>query len=137
MAGQASINFGSGCSAAPSKRSEGGHLPESSKVREIQRVLDRAIAVSEVIAVSECLIFAIEQHDPQGLPLVDNVFVPALKYLISKRDARWIRVAWYLPEGEKFFHELPAEYADLVLENLLALNRIDDDAESILTPIAM
>src|SRR6266581_2909357 len=103
----------------------------------VKKVLDRAIAVDEVIAVSECLIFAIEQHDPQGLPLVDNVFVPAIKYLISKRDTRWIRGAWYLPEGEKFFHELPSEYADLVLENLLALNRIDHDAESILTPIAM
>jgi ppGpp synthetase/RelA/SpoT-type nucleotidyltranferase len=103
----------------------------------VKKVLDRAIAVDEVIAVSECLIFAIENHDSQGLPLVDNVFVPAIKYLNGKQDARWIRGAWYLPESEKFFYELPSEYADLVLENLLALNRIDHDAESILTPIAM
>lgn len=103
----------------------------------VKKVLERAIVVDEEIAVFECLIFAIENHDPQGLPLVDNVFVPAIKYLIGKRDARWILGAWYLPEGEKFFYELPAEYADLVLENLLALNRIDDDAESIMIPIAM
>ncbi len=103
----------------------------------VKEVLERAIAVDEAIAVSECLIFAIENHDPQGLPLVDTVFVPAIKYLISKRDARWIDRAWFLPEGEKFFQGLPSEYADLVLENLLALNRIDDEAESILTPIAM
>ncbi len=103
----------------------------------VKMVLDRAIAVDEVIAVSQCLIFAIENHDPQGLPLVDNVFVPAIKYLISKRDARWIRGAWYLSEREKFFNELPSEYADLVLENLLALSGIDDDAEYVLTPIAM
>src|SRR2546427_8167253 len=55
--------------------------------------------------------------------LFRSVYVPAIKYLISKRDARWIRGAWYLPEREKFFNELPAEFADLVLENLLALNR--------------
>ncbi len=103
----------------------------------VKKVLERAMAVDEVIAVSECLIFAIENYDPQELPLADNVFVPAIKYLISKRDARWIRGAWYLPEREKFFNELPAQYADLVLENLLALNRIDHDAEYILTPIAM
>ena len=103
----------------------------------VKEVLERAIAVDEAIAVSECLIFAIENHDPQGLPLVDNVFVPAIKYLISKRDARWIDRAWFLPEGEKFFQGLPSEYADLVLENLLALHRIDHEAESILTPIAM
>ncbi len=113
------------------------HSVKKDAAGTVKKVLDRAIAVDEVIGVSECLIFAIEQHDPQGLPLVDNVFVPAIKYLISKRDTRWIRGAWYLPEGEKFFHELPSEYADLVLENLLALNRIDHDAESILTPIAM
>ena len=103
----------------------------------VQRVLDKAIAVDEAIAVSECLIFTIENHDPQGLPLVDNVFVPAIKYLVSKRDARWMDGAWFLPEGEKFFHELPSEYADLVLENLLVLHKIDHEAESILTPIAM
>jgi len=103
----------------------------------VKKVLDRAIAVDEGIAVSECLIFAIEHHNLQELPLVDNVFVPAIKYLISKRDAQWIYRAYYLSEGEKFFHEIPSEDADLVLENLLALNRIDHEAESILTPIAM
>ncbi len=103
----------------------------------VKRVLDRAMAVDEGMAVSECLIFAIENHDLQELPLVATVFVPAIKYLISKRNAQWIYRAYFLPEGKKFFHELPSEYADLVLENLLALNRIDHDAESILTPIAM
>jgi hypothetical protein len=113
------------------------HLVKKDAAGTVKKVLDRAIAVDEVIAVSECLFFAIENHDPQGLPLVDNVFVPAIKYLISKRDGRWVRGAGYLPEREKFFHELPAEYADLVLENLLALNKIDHDAECILAPIAM
>jgi ppGpp synthetase/RelA/SpoT-type nucleotidyltranferase len=103
----------------------------------VKRVLDKAIAIDEGMAVSECLIFAIENHDPQELPLVVNVFVPAIKYLISKRDAQWIYRAYFLPEGKEFFHALPSEYADLVLENLLALNRIDYDAECILTPIAM
>jgi len=113
------------------------HLVKKDAAGTVKKVLDRAIAVDEVIAVSECLIFAIENHDPQGLPLVDNVFVPAIKYLISKRDAQWIHRAYYLPQDEKFFHELPSEDADLVLENLLALSRIDYDVECILTPIAM
>jgi ppGpp synthetase/RelA/SpoT-type nucleotidyltranferase len=103
----------------------------------VKRVLNGAIAVDEWMAVSECLIFAIENHDPQALPLVDNVFVPAIKYLISKREVQWIYRAYFLLEGKKFFHELPSEYADLVLENLLALNRINHKAESILVPIAM
>jgi|SRR6266487_698561 len=113
------------------------HLVKKAAAGTIMKVLDKAIAVNEVIAVSECLIFAIENHDPQELPLVDNVFVPAIKYLISKRDAQWVSRTVYLPESEKFFHELSSENTDLVLENLLNLNRIDHDAESVLTPIAM
>src|SRR6266581_3688157 len=101
------------------------HLVKKDAAGTVKKVLDRAIAVDEVIAVSECLIFAIEHHDPQALPLVDTVFVPAIKYLIHKCDA------------QRIFRALPSEDADLVLENLLALNRIDHDAESILTPIAM
>lgn len=103
----------------------------------VKKVLNGAMAVDEGMAVSECLIFAIENHNPQALPLVDNVFVPAIKYLTSKRDAQWIYRAYFLSESEKFLHELSAEYADLVLENLLALNRINHEAESILAPIAI
>lgn len=103
----------------------------------VKKALNGAIAEDEGMAISECLIFAIENHDPQTLPLVDNVFVPAIKYLISKRDAQWIYSTYFLAEAGKFFHELPGEYADLVLENLLALKRINHEAESILVPIAM
>lgn len=112
------------------------HSVKKDAASTVKKVLDRAIVVDEVIAVGECLTFAIEYHDPQELPLINNVFVPAIQYLISKRDVQWIRRAYYLPESEKFFYELPSEDADLVLENLLSLTRIDYDAESILTPIA-
>jgi len=102
----------------------------------VKKVLERAIAVGEEMAVSECLIFAIENHDPQELPLVDAVFLPAIKYLVSKRNAQWIHRAYFLSEVEKFFHELSSDVTDLVLENLLALYRIEYEAEIILTPIA-
>jgi hypothetical protein len=100
----------------------------------VKKALNGAIAADEGMAVSECLIFAIENHDPQALPLVDNVFVPAITYLISKREAQWISRTYFLLECKKFFHELPSEYADLVLENLLALKRINHESESILAP---
>ncbi len=57
------------------------HLVKKDAAGTVKKVLDRAIAVDEVIAVSECLIFAIEHHDAQELPLVDNIFVPAIKYV--------------------------------------------------------
>ena len=32
-------------------------------------------------------------------PLVEDVFVPAIIYLIGRKDARWVHGAWYLPAG--------------------------------------
>ena len=103
----------------------------------VKKVLDKAIIADELTAVSESMIFAIEHHDLQRLPLIDNVFVPAMNYIVSKQDVQWIRRAYYLPAVEKFFYEMPSGAADLVLENLLSLKRIEHDAESILTPIAI
>jgi hypothetical protein len=39
-----------------------------------------------LFAVFESMLFAIAYHDPEHLPLVEDVFVPAIKFVISKRD---------------------------------------------------
>lgn len=86
----------------------------------IKEVLKRAVAASDDIAVIECLVLAIERHEPQEHPLVEEVFVPAIKYLISRKDARWVHGAWF----------------NLVLDSLLSLPRIEHHAERILVYIA-
>jgi hypothetical protein len=114
------------------------HFRKTSTVAgdSIKEVLKRAIAASDDIAVIECLVLAIERHEPQEHPLVEDVFVPAIKYLICRKDARWVHGAWYLPVGKTFFPALSADYANLVLDNLLSLPRIEHHAERILVYIA-
>jgi hypothetical protein len=99
-------------------------------------VLRKAIAASDDIAVIERLILAIERDAPQEHPLVEDVFVPAVKYLIGRKDARWVHGAWFLPAGNTFFAALSADHANLVLDSLLSLSRIEYHAERILVYIA-
>lgn len=105
-------------------------------VASVKEVLERAISSGDDIAVMECLVLAIERHDPQQRPLVDAVFVPAITYLTGRKDARWVNGAWFLETGKTFFPALSAGQADLVLDNLLAFPKIEHHAERILVYIA-
>jgi hypothetical protein len=81
--------------------------------------------------------FAVQQHDSQKQPLVDNIFIPAIKYFIHHHDPRWVNGVWYLPEAEKFFRGLSPDATALVLQSLLPLKKIDNHAEKILEFVAM
>jgi ppGpp synthetase/RelA/SpoT-type nucleotidyltranferase len=105
-------------------------------VSSVKEVLEKAISSDDDIAVMECLVLAIERHDPEQYPLIEAVFVPAIVSLIGREEARWIHGAWFLEAGKTFFPALPADKADLVLDNLLALQKIEHHAERILVYIA-
>ncbi len=98
-------------------------------INSIKEVLKRAIAASDDIAVMECLVLAIERQESQEHTLVEEVFVPAIKYLTCRKDARWVHGALYLPVAKTFFQALSADQANLVLDSLLSLTRIDHQAE--------
>jgi hypothetical protein len=114
------------------------HFRKTSAVAidSIKEVLKRAIAASDDIAVMECLVLAIERQESQEYALVEGVFVPAIKCLIGRKDARWLNGAWYLPAGKTFFPALSVDHANLVLDSLLSLPRIEHHAERILVYIA-
>jgi hypothetical protein len=86
-------------------------------------------------AVFECVAFTVKHHNPPEV-LVDHIFIPALNYLIRKRDPGWIDDLWYMPEGQEFFPQLSAEVTGLVLESLLPLKKIDTPSETILALVA-
>ena len=114
------------------------HFRKASTVAtaSIKKVVKKAISANDDDAVIECLVLAIEKHEPQEQPLVKDVFVPAIKYLIGRKDARWVHGAWYLPAGKPFFLALSADQANLVLDSLLSLRGIGHQAEKILVYIA-
>jgi ppGpp synthetase/RelA/SpoT-type nucleotidyltranferase len=125
--------------------SEGKHLSEiavqiratkAASVDMVKRVLARALTAKDDIAVIECLALAVEQHAPHKRPLVRGVFLPAIRYLISRKDARWVSEVWWMSEGRAFFGSLSAISAGLILESLLELQRIDHHGELVLVGIA-
>lgn len=102
----------------------------------IKELLSKAIAACDDIAAIECLILATEKGEPNEYLLKEDVFFPAIKYLITRNDARWIHGIGYLPQSKVFFESLSAKESDLILESMIPIQKIDHDSEKILTYIA-
>jgi ppGpp synthetase/RelA/SpoT-type nucleotidyltranferase len=102
----------------------------------IKTILNKGIAVQDDGAVIECLLFAIENAPNEIVPANEEFLKPALIYLNSRKDARWVRGAWFMHKALPFFDMITAEEARLLLHNLLEIPRIELQAERILSQIA-
>lgn len=98
----------------------------------VVKLIGRAIAESNAVAVIQCLAFVIEKGEKAHHSIVSNVFDPALQYLIDQKDARWVRVAWFIKEGKPFFTACSAARIERVLESLAPLLRIEHHSERVL-----
>lgn len=104
--------------------------------KTIKRVLAAAITEGETAPAIEATAFAVKNHDLKKMPLIESIFIPALKFLTEKSEARWVWETYFLPEAKAFFESMSAGNANLILKNMLALPRIDHQAEKILQYIA-
>lgn len=102
----------------------------------IKAILDEAISKEDDIAVMECVVAVITRHSEDLEPLIASCFEPGLRYLTAKKEARWVNGAWFASEAKTFFAELSAGTAELVLDNLLSVPRLDTHTEWILAYIA-
>jgi hypothetical protein len=99
-------------------------------------VLDKAISKEDDITVMECVVAVITRHSEDLRPLIESCFEPGLRYLTSRNDARWANNAWFTPEAKAFFSQLSGTVTELVLENLMPVQRIDTHIEWILAFVA-
>jgi len=111
------------------------HAPNASN-KQIKDTLNKALVVKDEIAVMECLVVSIEKHKPPSQLPIEDVFMPALKYLTESKDARWINGVYFLPVAKEFFATLTSAHCNAVLTNLLSLSKIDYHSETILCYIA-
>jgi hypothetical protein len=102
----------------------------------IVAVLHRAIEVLDDVAVMQCLLLAIEHFSSTATPPKEVFFTPALVYLNSRKEARWVRGAWFAHKHLPIFETITKAEAQLLLKNLLQLPAIDYNAEKILSQIA-
>jgi ppGpp synthetase/RelA/SpoT-type nucleotidyltranferase len=102
----------------------------------LKTVLDQAIAKEDDIAVMECTVAVITRRAEDLQPLIASCFQPSMRYLTAKKESRWVNGAWFATEAKTFFAQLSAETADLVLDNLMSIARLDTHPEWILAYIA-
>jgi ppGpp synthetase/RelA/SpoT-type nucleotidyltranferase len=104
-------------------------------VEETEALLTAAVKAKDEFAVIECLAAAAFNWPKLGDGVIGKIFLPALSWLTERRDTRWVRGVWFLPQLTDFLRRFDAEQAQLVLANLLHAVKIDHDIERILTII--
>jgi hypothetical protein len=97
--------------------------------------LKAAIKAEDTIAVIECLVLAVSKWATLDNDVIGTLFLPALDYLTGKKDCRWVRGVWFLPEAREFFGHLTPEQLGKVLDNLISAKEIDHEYECVLTLI--
>ncbi len=67
---------------------------------------------------------------------LNNVFESAIKYMISKKETRWIYGVWFLQDTHVFYQNFSKKKAQLMADSLFFLREIQHHAEMILKQIA-
>ncbi len=124
---------------------EGKHLFFCARVFEyyqplneplVKKVLNKARMTSEVGALIKVMAAAAKNYDSSNPHLITELFLPAVQELTKLGNARWAFDFWYRAERSSVIAALDEQGIDIVLENLLLLEKIDFNAEEILVPIA-
>lgn len=102
----------------------------------LRRTLDSAIGHVDRHAVRNVLIAAVSQFAAHPGSLVQEVFLPALRYLDAGGDFSWVRVPWFSWLGSPIILALDEEQAGIVLGVLVRYPKLEYDAEHIAAAIA-
>ena len=100
------------------------------------RVLARAIAVNDEVAVIESFVLVMERFGTGTIENEEDLFRHALRYLHERKDSRWVRGAWFQPSTGQFFASLSPENAKLLLDHLVLVPKFDYQLERIVRKIA-
>lgn len=100
------------------------------------QLLVTVIENDDSIAVTECLLFALEYYGTEKIADTDTFLCDALTFLNERKDSRWVSKAWFLEKATKFYEELTPERTAQVLQNLGYLSQVNYEVERILVQLA-
>lgn len=100
------------------------------------RLLKRAIANSDTIAVNECLMFGLEHYGTERIVDADTFVRDALTFLNGHKDPRWVSEAWFLQKTTKFYEGVSPETMVQLIQNLGYLRQLNYHVEHILIRLA-
>lgn len=102
-----------------------------------RRILDKALASHDDVAVIESLLFCMEHIGSGKIDDEERFFAEAMGYLNERHDRRWLGQAWFVHgRDSQFFANLNKERAALILKNLEDAPRVDHQIERLLKRVA-
>lgn len=101
----------------------------------VKRLLDRAAELNDLHTVALVMSVAASNYR-DDLSIVDELFMPALEVLTDRGSPHWIFDLWFRREARVVISKLNEHGTNLILRNLMVLEKIDYHAEEILYLIA-
>jgi ppGpp synthetase/RelA/SpoT-type nucleotidyltranferase len=102
----------------------------------LRRALDSAIEHGDGHAVRNVLIAVVSQYVAHPGTLVEEIFLPALRYLAAAGNFSWVRMPWFSWLESPIIRALDEEQASVVLDALVTYPELEYDAEYIAAAIA-
>lgn len=102
----------------------------------LRRALDSAIQNGDGHAVRNVLIASVSQFADHPGSLIEETFLPALRYLKANGDLSWVRMPWFSWLGSPIIRALDEQQASVVLNALIPYPVLEYDAEDIAAAIA-
>jgi ppGpp synthetase/RelA/SpoT-type nucleotidyltranferase len=99
-------------------------------------IIQTAIKQNDSLAVLYLFEVAADRHEDIEGGLIDRLFIPAVTYLASQNDTRWVNVVSPSAVKKGFLKNLSADQTKIVLNSLVRLREIDFHADEILAAIA-
>jgi len=104
---------------------------------DIRALSAKALAGEDIVAVIENTVAIVARAEFAGSSLVDDVYVPSLRLLSERKDARWLNDAWFQRASRPFFRALTAPQTEVTLDNLVFWPEVSWHMEEILGALAI
>lgn len=102
----------------------------------IRKILTKATETSDVSALMKVMAAAAKNYTADAPHLITELFIPAIQALTQQGNTQWVNDFWYRQERSQVISALDEDGVDIILENLLLLEKIDFHVEEVLVPIA-
>lgn len=102
----------------------------------LHRATQSAIRQGNARSVRNALLASADQYDKHPGTLIEQVFLPTLRYLSEAKDFSWLRTPWVSWLNKPIIKALDEDQADVVLEALLQYPELEYAAEHIAASIA-
>ena len=101
----------------------------------VKRLLTRATEVNDLNTVALVMSVAASNYNDDD-SIIRELFVPALEILTERGSPQWIFDMWFRRQARAVISKLNVQGTELILRNMMLLEKIDHQAEELLFLIA-